>query len=755
MQNSYVNNTQAVKARQKDAQETTFDRLNDQFRDIVGDLEFREKYGAKSKEKEVQPMSSLEAAKKEKILAKEKKGALLLDEEEDYDKLMGVMRDERFAAKAKDRTKTDEEIAREEKERLEKLEAARIARMKGEIDGEIAKEEKGSSDDDDGEEEDEEDEPANGLEALTGIWSDEYDDSDGDSSSEGDDGDSDDEEEEDDDSEDEEEEDSEEDAEEGTASKRKLSKKDRAAALLKEANKSKKNEEEEEGVGKPIGKIGRQKAALQNELVQVQTGAKGINPEMPYILECPTTMEQFVDMIKEYAEGPEDAREMISRIRKYHAIRSGGNRERVHNFYDVLMRRMIRLGDHLGSRSTDRRIEIDAVAEAMIEMTKEMSTVAAGLWGRMLGGLHSRLEKSLRDHELGHGGSAWPTPGSFLLLRLLPQLFPVTDFRHPVVTPALLLLGQALSQCPIVCSSDLEAGLFCATLALHYTEKAGRLVPEVVAFLLSLLWALGGTEEGRPLPLPTFAPAFVAKLRAGFEAWSGGKGEDGTGPIVIRRRGKGDDDEEEEEEGAEEMATFAGTIFTAMCHLINRATAKQWGNSAAAPELLGPFSEAFAKVSKIATAEGKKKGRGKSTINETKKRLDEVIATAKKSRTPLMWRKKEIQAIKCLAPRIIDNFVVRKDEGTDREAAKLKQLARQVKREKKGAMRELRRDSAFLDAEKVKVQREKEMERKKVVRENSAWLQEQQASINQQVKKNKGELLRGGGSGLKKGMLGK
>jgi hypothetical protein len=78
-----------------------------------------------------------------------------------------------------------------------------------------------------------------------------------------------------------------------------------------------------------------------------------------------------------------------------------------------------------------------------------------------------------------------------------------------------------------------------------------------------------------------------------------------------------------------------------------------------------------------------------------------------------------------------------------------------VKREKKGVMRELRRDATFLDAEKVRVEREKEAARKQVVKDNTAWFEASAADFNKQVKMAKGETLRGGGSGLKRDMLGK
>ena len=52
--------------------------------------------------------------------------------------------------------------------------------------------------------------------------------------------------------------------------------------------------------------------------------------------------------------------------------------------------------------------------------------------------------------------------GDLALLRLVPALFSSSDFRHPVATPAMLLLGQILQQCRVRSPRDAAAGLLAA-----------------------------------------------------------------------------------------------------------------------------------------------------------------------------------------------------------------------------------------------------------------------------------------------------
>ncbi|CAM9563007.1 unnamed protein product, partial [Sphacelaria rigidula] len=89
------------------------------------------------------------------------------------------------------------------------------------------------------------------------------------------------------------------------------------------------------------------------------------------------------------------------------------------------------------------------------------------------------------------------------------------------------------------------------------------------------------------------------------------------------------------------------------------------------------------------------------------------------------------------------------------EQTKLKQLSRQVKRERKGAMRELKRDAIFLEHVKTQKVKDKAADRCRKLRNNLAWLEEQQAVMNQQVKLG-GKLLKGGGSAsTKKAKIGR
>ena len=65
------------------------------------------------------------------------------------------------------------------------------------------------------------------------------------------------------------------------------------------------------------------------------------------------------------------------------------------------------------------------------------------------------------------------------LLKLVSVLFPTSDLRHDVVTPAMLLLSQLLTQCPVRSIHDVTAAMLCANIALEvryniFSSRMGR-----------------------------------------------------------------------------------------------------------------------------------------------------------------------------------------------------------------------------------------------------------------------------------------
>lgn len=64
------------------------------------------------------------------------------------------------------------------------------------------------------------------------------------------------------------------------------------------------------------------------------------------------------------------------------------------------------------------------------------------------------------------GKSCWPSLKTLVLLRLWSIIFPCSDFRHAVMTPAILMMSEYLMRCPIVSGRDMAVGSFLCSMVL-------------------------------------------------------------------------------------------------------------------------------------------------------------------------------------------------------------------------------------------------------------------------------------------------
>ncbi|KAI5693520.1 hypothetical protein M8J75_000598 [Diaphorina citri] len=97
--------------------------------------------------------------------------------------------------------------------------------------------------------------------------------------------------------------------------------------------------------------------------------------------------------------------------------------------------------------------------------------------------------------------SRFPSVHSLVFLKLVSTLFPTSDARHYVTTPALIFLCHALGRSSVICTRDTGLGVFLATLCVEYIDLSKRYVPELINFLTGSLLLFCTS-----LPLPLTRP---------------------------------------------------------------------------------------------------------------------------------------------------------------------------------------------------------------------------------------------------------
>jgi nucleolar protein 14 len=143
---------------------------------------------------------------------------------------------------------------------------------------------------------------------------------------------------------------------------------------------------------------------------------------IPYVFEVPTTLEALHDVIGTYASTGSDASLIIKRIHKANSVQlDKRNKEKMQNFYDVLLRRFIGVGDALhkagdGGEELGRYEQLDSLCQVLYAMAQDSPESASAVWGRRIGIFQNAQAKRLRDAELigmdDHEYTAWPSSGT-------------------------------------------------------------------------------------------------------------------------------------------------------------------------------------------------------------------------------------------------------------------------------------------------------------------------------------------------------
>lgn len=375
------------------------------------------------------------------------------DNEHDYDQAVRSLAFDR-RAKPKDRTKTEEEVVKEEAEKLEAAEKARLRRMRGEEtdeedgqerDGPISRRKRRKGKDRDSDDE----RPARKMPEGDDLEDDFYDEgvdaatayglgkgirgADSDTGSELD--------------EDEEEGSEDDDAEEGSGSE--VDEEDESEDLddLDEDEQADASDSDDETLVKKPKKSKKSNG----------TGKK----EVPFTFPCPTSHDDLLEIMDGLED--KDIVLVVKRIRTlYHPSRGEGNKERLLDLLGILI-------DHVLYLTSDA-INMSIVSGLMPHLTalvKLDPLSAAEHFKAKLDIMQKNLAKGLARGATLPESRTFPGPAELTFLRIVGLTWSTSDFSHPVGAPAELLMGQYLSQARVRSLKDVASGLFLCSIFLQ------------------------------------------------------------------------------------------------------------------------------------------------------------------------------------------------------------------------------------------------------------------------------------------------
>ena len=284
--------------------------------------------------------------------------------------------------------------------------------------------------------------------------------------------------------------------------------------------------------------------------------------------------------------------------------------------------------------------------------------------------------------------------GDLVILTGIATTFPTSDHFHAIVTPAHLCLSRYLGQGALNTLSDFATGAYVASLCLQYQAVSKRYMPEFMNYALNALCNLCPSEPGNDLGFfPLRKPEESLRLSI-------------TKPINPKKLQFWDIGGPESHREEEFKLCLISTFLT----LLDTAS-DLWAGKSAYSEIFDPAQKVLQHLHK--SCKGKITTSTQDTIQATADKINRHISQSILARRPLLLHNHRPLAIKTAIPRFEEEFNPDKHYDPNRERAESNRLKKEYKRERKGAIRELRKDSQFVAREQLREKRERDAEYEK------------------------------------------
>lgn len=357
-------------------------------------------------------------------------------------------------------------------------------------------------------------------------------------------------------------------------------------------------------------------------------------------------------------------------------------------------------------------------------MTCNAPTLYVRTFQKMILKIDDDLTKRLKAFAAGRTPSCWPSLGHIIFFQQLVTVFASSDFKHGIIGPALMLLCRCISQCPVNSPHDLACGTLLCCVVLNYTELTKEVIPEVAIFCSHVFDSLSADQivstEWLQSVVKMSASTFAEK--ANRLSWSiFGIGSKSSGSEKI------------------DAAIFSLNFFLKMV----RSLKHRYSESRDAALFVDTMNMVTVFFANHASWRQFLDQCGIDGVTESG-------SVETKIWPPLQWRRALKKDSISIAPAFDLHYTMKKaSSNSDADVEKLKALKRQMKREKKASMRELRKDSAFLATEAYREKTQHKAALRDERAKNFAWLQDEQAVFNQQVRMGRVEMRGGGSNGIK------
>ncbi|SPN97104.1 related to NOP14 - nuclear and nucleolar protein with possible role in ribosome biogenesis [Cephalotrichum gorgonifer] len=409
--------------------------------------------------------------------------------------------------------------------------------------------------------------------------------------------------------------------------------------------------------------------------VKLRDQKGGDEDGVPYTFPCPQSLDELLETINPYPL--EKLPIIIQRIRAlYHPRLDSTNKEKLGAFACSLV-------DFIAT-PVDIAVSPFSTLESVIRHLHSLAKTFCAI--EIARQFRARIEDmtDLRPTNLH--------TGDLIILTAVGSIFPTSDHFHQVVTPATLCMTRYLGQKVPRNLADYATGAYLSILTIQHQQLSKRYVPELMNFSLNTLCALVPVGSSAKLgDFPVHTPADRTRIT-------------GAGAPVVRKLTF--DDCTAADISGKEAESLKVSIVNTVIQVLE-AAADTWASKPALYETLEP-------VSRVLKHLAAKPNRSKlpaalnETVTKAQSKVSRTLKIAELSRRTLTLHHHRPLAVKSHVPKFEERFDPTKHYDPDHERSELAKLKKEHKREKKGAMRELRKDANFMAREKLKIKKAKD-----------------------------------------------
>lgn len=427
--------------------------------------------------------------------------------------------------------------------------------------------------------------------------------------------------------------------------------------------------------------------------------------ELPFTYEVPKNYEAFSILIKSYSQNQQIL--LIDRMvasNHPHASKEGKDK------FAVILSYLFQLIDDIFSEADANKISSNfKFLNALVPLIRVIVNIVPAKATFFI----KEIIKQKQD-EFKNNKRPTATLEVLIFLKIVSLLFSTSDFRHEVVTPAYIFISLILSSMKVKTRTDISRGLFLVSLYLEYSTFSKRILPGAIIFLIGTIFL---AIKQRPVILLTKAlPPFISTKHFNSLLALDEK---------IEHNSESDDFKLTSEDLCLQIIDNnykCRALNTAVCMSIDLFS-HIISNNCCAKFYAQTFEAKLSQIDSFLYP---------NSIQLKIEKLNDIITSIQELDLKYLVQEKlqRPKILRQLEPKLEKVYDCKKFKNVSKEKEEELKLKHKIKRETKGAIREIRRDNEFLSKIKLKQQYQSDNERREKVKRIFSEASVQQGELN-------------------------